>query len=220
MSRTLMKPVNKNIGPRLKKLRTERNLSLGKLATELAQHVTIHLEGKSGETRILAIENSKNNLTPELAIAYSKYFDVSLEYIFCLSDDMQPENRTIKEVLGLEDSAIAKIAKIKKVSETQSETQLEILNFLIEHDFIKGLIESFDSFVYTTRSLSESKIISFDDRLTDDKQKEDAKIVELIPRWRLERSVSALIDKIADLMVNSEKIKYPDSQQSSPAISQ
>ena len=84
----------------------------------------------------------------------------------------------------------------------------------------KGLIESFDSFVYTTRSLSESKIISFDDRLTDDKQKEDAKIVELIPRWRLERSVSALIDKIADLMVNSEKIKYPDSQQSSPAISQ
>lgn len=202
MSRTLVKPVNENIGPRLKKLRTERNLSLGKLATELAPHVTIHLEGKSGETRISTIENSTNNLTPELAIAYSKYFDVSLEYIFCLSDDMQPENKTIKKVLGLEDSAIAKIKRF-------SETQLEILNFLIEHDFIKGLIESFDSFVYTTRFLSESKTVGFDDRLTDDKQEEDAKLVELIPRWRLERSVSALIEKIADLIVNSEKIKIP-----------
>lgn len=202
MSRTLAKPVNENIGPRLKKLRTERNLSLSKTAKQLAPHVAICLEGKSGETRISTIENSTNNLTPELAIAYAKVFDVSLEYIFCLSDDMQPEHKRIKKVLGLKDSAIVKIKGFSK-------TQLEILNFLIEHDFIKGLIESFDSFVYTTRFLSESKIVGFDNRLADDKQEEDAKLVALIPRWRLERSVSALIEKIADLIVNSEKIKIP-----------
>ncbi len=200
MSRTLKKSPNDKIGQRLKELRTERYLSLRKVAKQLAAHVELQLEGKSGETRISAIENSGANLTPELAIAYSKVFDVSLEYIFCLSDDMQPENKTIKETLGLGDIAIAKIKDF-------SITQLQILNFLIKSDFIKGLIDSFDSFVYATRSMSKSIIVGFDDRLADDKQEEDAKIVELIPRWRLEKSVSALIEKIADPMINSEEIE-------------
>jgi transcriptional regulator with XRE-family HTH domain len=212
MSRTLKKSPNDNIGPRLKKLRTERNLSLSKVAKQLAPHVELQLAGKSGETRISAIENSGANLTLELAIAYSKVFDVSLEYIFCISNDMQHENKTIKETLGLEDFAIAKIKDF-------SVTQLQILNFLIRSDFIKGLIESFDSFVYTTRSFCESEIVGFDNRLADDKQKEDAKIVELIPRWRLEKSISALIEKIADPIINSDAIDITMTQ-SSPAIPQ
>lgn len=65
--------------------------------------------GKSGQTRISAIENSHANLTSELALAYSKNFDVSLEYIFCISDDMRPENKDIKEVLRLSDITISKI---------------------------------------------------------------------------------------------------------------
>lgn len=82
MSRTLKKSPNDNIGPRLKKLRTERNLSLSKVAKQLAPHVELQLAGKSGETRISAIENSGANLTLELAIAYSKVFDVSLNIFF------------------------------------------------------------------------------------------------------------------------------------------
>lgn len=213
MPKALKKTLNdkfKNIGNRLKKLRTDKGLTLNQVAACLNPYVQIQLDGKSGETRISEIEKSNANLTPELAVAYSRVFDVSLEYVFCLSDDMRPENKEIKETLGLTDTTIAKIKAFS--SENASAAYLKILNILFETDFMSELIHSLDSFAYTTQKYSNFVTLNFDDR------QEDKEIVGLISRWKLEKSVSKAIDKIANLLEDSEELKLSveEQQKSSP----
>lgn len=213
MPKTLKKTPNDNfkkIGIRLKKLRTDKNLTLNQVAACLNPYVQIQLDGKSGETRISEIEKSNANLTPELAVAYSRFFDVSLEYIFCLSDDMRPENKEVKETLGLTDAAIAKMKAIS--SENGSATYMKILNILFENDFMSELIHSLDSFVYTTQKYSDFVTLDFDDR------QKDKEIVDLIPRWKLEKSVSKSMDKIAKLLEDSDELKLvvEEQEKSSP----
>ena len=203
MARELKRKSNPNIGERLKKLRNNRKLSLSKTAKLLEPYVDIQLDGKSGETRISGIENSNANLTLELAIAYSKVFNVSLEYLFCLSDDMQPNDKGIREELGLTDIAIS---KIRDFSNTDSNTeeypkQLEILNILFESDFMTELIQSLDSFIYTTNLYRGMETLNFDER------ENDKEIVNLLPRWKLDKSVSISIDKIANLLETTVKLK-------------
>lgn len=196
MARELKRKSNPNIGERLKKLRNNRKLSLSKTAKLLEPYVDIQLDGKSGETRISGIENSNANLTLELAIAYSKVFNVSLEYLFCLSDDMQPNDKGIREELGLTDIAIS---KIRDFSNTEVyPKQLEILNILFESDFMTELIQSLDSFIYTTNLYRDMETLNFDDR------ENDKEIVNLLPRWKLDKSVSISIDKIANLLETTE----------------
>ena len=194
----------KNIGNRLKKLRKDNDLTLNQVAARLNPYVQIQLDGKSGETRIAEIEKSNANLTPELAVAYSRVFDVSLEYVFCLSDDMRPENKEVKETLGLTDAAIAKIKAFS--SENGSATYLKILNLLFETDFMSELIHSLDSFAYTTQKYSNFVTLDFDYR------QEDKEIVGLISKWKLEKSVSKAIDKIAKLLEDSEELKLPEEE--------
>ena len=196
MARELKRKSNPNIGERLKKLRNNRKLSLSKTAKLLEPYVDIQLDGKSGETRISGIENSNANLTLELAIAYSKVFNVSLEYLFCLSDDMQPNDKGIREELGLTDIAIS---KIRDFSNTEVyPKQLEILNILFESDFMTELIQSLDSFIYTTDSYRDMETLNLDER------ENDKEIVNLLPRWKLDKSVSISIDKIANLLETTE----------------
>lgn len=196
MARELKRKSNPNIGERLKKLRNNRKLSLSKTAKLLEPYVDIQLDGKSGETRISGIENSNANLTLELAIAYSKVFNVSLEYLFCLSDDMQPNDKGIREELGLTDIAIS---KIRDFSNTEVyPKQLKILNILFESDFMTELIQSLDSFIYTTDSYRDMETLNLDER------ENDKEIVNLLPRWKLDKSVSIFIDKIANLLETTE----------------
>lgn len=201
MSRTMKKPIDKRIGMRLNELRTKRKLSLKQVAEQLNPHVSIHLEEKSGETRISAIENSTGNLTPELAIAYSKTFDVSLEYIFCLSDDMQPENKTVKEVLGLTDEAISKIVEIKNfLDENNLTARLQILNILFESGYMMELLEHLYHFVITSRFLNKCVVVPLDDGPND------TEFTKLVPRWRLDKRVSTTIEKITDLLEKYENL--------------
>lgn len=196
MARELKRKSNPNIGERLKKLRNNRKLSLSKTAKLLEPYVDIQLDGKSGETRISGIENSNANLTLELAIAYSKVFNVSLEYLFCLSDDMQPNDKGIREELGLTDIAIS---KIRDFSNTEVyPKQLKILNILFESDFMTELIQSLDSFIYTTDSYRDMETLNLDER------ENDKEIVNLLPRWKLDKSVSISINKIANLLETTE----------------
>lgn len=199
MSKVLNKPVNKKIGTRLKELRNTRKLSLCKIVNQLKQYVSIQLVGKSGETRISAIENSTANLTPELAIAYSKIFDVSLEYLFCISDDMRPENKSIKEVLGLTDITISKIKDFS--SGKNSKIEMKILNALFESGLILELVHSLNSFIFTSQFYNNCETLPFDCRYED-----DTEIVKLLPRWRFEKSASTLIEKIIDLLEKDERL--------------
>lgn len=199
MARELKRPVNGAIGARLKHLREEHGLSLSQVTKQLAPHVSIQLEGKPGEARISAIERSSNNLTPELAIAYSKIFDVSLEYLFCLSNDMRPENKSIKEVLGLTDIAISKIKDFSNGK--NSETEMKILNTLFESDLLLELVHNLDSFIFTNQFYNSCETLPFDCRYEDDME-----VVKLLPRWRFEKSVSTLIEKIIVLLEKDEHL--------------
>lgn len=201
MPRILMKPIEKGIGKRLRELRQNRGFSLDKVSKQLAPYVSIQLDGKSGETRISAIENSRANLTIELAIAYSKVFDVSLEYIFCLSDDMQPEDKTIETSLGLTGKAISKIRDVKNCSdEDNSSIRLQILNSLFESDYMMELLNHLNSFIIASRLLNECVILPLDDR------RNDTEAAELIAKWQLDKRVLATIEKIADLLENDKNL--------------
>lgn len=199
MPRKLIKSANEKIGKRLKELRENRKLSLYKLVEQLNPLVSIQLEGKSGETRISRIENSDANLTVELAIAYSKIFDVSLEYLFCLSNDMRPENKSIKEVLGLTDIAISKIKDFS--NEKNSKTEMKILNTLFESGLLLKLVQNLDSFFFTNQFYDSCETLPFDCRYED-----DVEVVKLLPRWRFEKSVSALSKEIIDLLEKDERL--------------
>lgn len=201
MPRALKKPIEREIGVRLNKLRNGRKLSLRKVAQQLAPYVNIQLGGKSGETRISALENSAANLTPELAVAYSKAFDVSLEYIFCLSDDMQPEDKTIEESLGLTKDAVSKIREIKSCLDgNNSAAKLKILNKLFESGYIMELLNHLNSFVVASRLLNECVTLPLDDR------QDDTEAAELIARWQLDKRVLATLEKIADLLEKDENL--------------
>lgn len=197
MSKALMKRIDPKIGPRLKELRESRGFSLNKLIEKLNEHVSIYLEGKSGETRISKIERSENNLTPELAIAYSRVFHVSLEYLFCESDDMWPENRNVKEMLGLSDYAIVAISGINQSQENEGHRRsIEILNLLFESGIMMQLVECLETFA--KRSLFFDKCIRIDvegDLIdTDDDY-------DIIARWWLNKSLSNLADKTVQLLI-------------------
>lgn len=130
------------------------------------------------------------------AIKYSKVFNVSLEYLFCLSDDMQPNDKGIREESGLTDIAIS---KIRDFSNTEVyPKQLKILNTLFESDFMAELIQSLDSLIYTTNFYRDMETLNFDER------ENDKEIVNLLPRWKLDKSVSISIDKIANLLETAE----------------
>lgn len=196
MPRTLSKEPIPNVGERIRELRKSRNWSLKKMTEALRPYVHIVLEGKTGESRISSIEKSKKGLTPELANAYSKVFNVTLEYVFCLSNDMRPEDKSIRETLNLTNITISKIRDFSN-SEV-SPKQIAILNLLFESDFMSELVHSLDSFVYTTTVYRQMVTLDFDDR------ENDKEIVNLLPRWKLDKSVSASVDKIAKLLEENE----------------
>lgn len=145
---------DKDIAKRLKALREQKELTLIDVAEKLDPYVNINLIGNGGRSVISNLENQKQNLTIELAVAYSKVFNVSLEYILCQSDDMQPENKTIKVVLGLSDRAIEAIKNIKEDISPIDELgyvppNTEILDALLRAGFISKLLKSFGGFIYS-----------------------------------------------------------------------
>lgn len=145
---------DKDIAKRLKALREQKELTLIDVAEKLDPYVNINLIGNGGRSVISNLENQKQNLTIELAVAYSKVFNVSLEYILCQSDDMQPQNKTIKVVLGLSDRAIEAIKNIKEDISPIDELgyvppNTEILDALLRAGFISKLLKSFGGFIYS-----------------------------------------------------------------------
>ena len=154
-----------NIANQLRLLRDSKKWKLNKLAEELQPYVEINLKGSVGGSLISNLENKKQNLTIELAIAYSNVFDVSLEYIFCLSYDMQPVNKEIKEVLGLSDISIANIKEL--VSGDNGEAYSAILNTLCQTGFMSELLKSCNDYLFLTITQKDSWHFS-DYRWSDD----------------------------------------------------
>lgn len=147
----------KEIAERLKKLRTDTELTQSDLAKYLeplykplinrakgAKENKVFSE-ENGKATISALENNNRVITVDIALAYSEYFKVSVDYILGLSKDWKPENKEIKDVIGLTDRSIDEIKKyvnhdiddvnLKTLNQFFSEKWLFIIVNLL-HDFV------------------------------------------------------------------------------------
>ena len=76
----------------------------------------MELGGKSGKHTVSQLEtlNGTRNITPNIASAYADIFGVTLDYIYCYSNDWKQEYKETKELTGLSDGAIAFLGKLQK----------------------------------------------------------------------------------------------------------
>ena len=89
--------VNKNIGTRMRTLRESIKLSQVKLA---AQH------GKLTQSAINRYETGKSEIPNEVILWYADYFDVSLDYIYCRTDEPQGKLYKFQPKLTFDDKEL------------------------------------------------------------------------------------------------------------------
>ena len=102
-----------NISQRIRDLRREHNLTQEQLAD---------ITGVTKST-ISRIENG-DSVTDDIALTLAKYFGVSLDYLFGITDDPEPINYDLKS-LGLSTDAAKKLYT--------GEVDADVVNLLIEH---------------------------------------------------------------------------------------
>lgn len=102
-----------NISERIRDLRKEHNLTQEQLAE-------ITGVGKSTISRI----EKGDSVTDDIALTLAKYFGVSLDYLFGVTDDTEPVNYDLKS-LGLSTAAAKKLYT--------GEVDADVVNLLIEH---------------------------------------------------------------------------------------
>lgn len=90
---------------------------------------------------IYRVEKGKAELPMDLAIKYSNYFGVSLDFLYCNSNDISIGYNEVKNRLGLSDFSLNKLEHMKK---TEKEKQaLSVLDDLLtknDDDFIEFLL--------------------------------------------------------------------------------
>ena len=128
---------------RIIELMEERNLSQKELANRIGLSESQVSRIKSGET---------STLNSEILIALSKEFNVSTDYLLCLTDISTPKNSDISE-LGLSEVAVRKLL--------DGSINTDILNRLMEHSdfpFLLKLIQIYfcDSAALGISSRNES----------------------------------------------------------------
>lgn len=125
------------IGMRLKKLRIDRKWTRIALAKELERFIGSTVDPEKGtvfhninpqycgpnyNTGVQTIsknEKGKNTLTINMALAYSKLFDVSLDYIFLQSNEKQLGDVSIAERTGLTEDSISSLNYLSAYGEEE-----------------------------------------------------------------------------------------------------
>jgi len=87
----------------------EGSLGLMALDNKTGKHTVSQLESFTKE------ETSKNkrNISPNIAFAYAKIFNVTLDFIYGYSDDWNPDFKDVKERIGISDKAIKKLEDLE-----------------------------------------------------------------------------------------------------------
>ena len=151
--------VDSEIGNRLAKLRTEVNpkLTQDKLYAELRDLIskregTINDEdgNQNGDKVISKIENGYG-LSLRYALAYSEYFNVSLEYIYFGSKSYKPSYDDIKELTGLSDDALHTLEMLKKNDKISLFVLNKFLGSKLSNAFITLLHSFFDYLKITAK---------------------------------------------------------------------
>lgn len=123
------KSKQKEVGLRLKNLREEANLSQKELAEVLKNRDILKtaLDGETGGHTISQIERAVRGLTIDMALEYTKIFNVSLDYIYGESNNLKPEYNEIIEKIGLSDKAIKNLEEINN----NNKIAISVLNYLL-----------------------------------------------------------------------------------------
>ena len=151
--------VDREIGNRLAKLRTEVNpkLTQDKLYAALRDLIskregTINDDdgNQNGDKVISKIENGYG-LSLRYALAYSEYFNVSLEYIYFGAKSYKPSYDDIKELTGLSDDALHTLEMLKKNDKTSLFVLNKFLGSKLSNTFITLLHSFFDYLKITAK---------------------------------------------------------------------
>ena len=89
--------VNKNIGARMRSLRESMKLSQTKIAAE---------NGTITQSAINRYESGKSEIPNEILLWYADFFDVSLDYIFCRTDEPQGKLYKFQPKLSFDDKEL------------------------------------------------------------------------------------------------------------------
>lgn len=171
---------------RLIKLRKSKGFSQSQLAREVEKYIkeTV-LEGETGKQTISQIENGRN-INLEMACAYCKIFDTTLDYIYGRTDVMKPNYESIKKDLGLDDLTIHNLEALKKYKDNTEQNpdiykygyettkRLAACNYLInnacsdfniskQEDFVweKSLLDNIFTYISSEYGIDEDKEINF-----------------------------------------------------------
>lgn len=171
---------------RLIKLRQSKGYSQSQLARELEKYTKeIVLEGETGKNTISQIENGRN-INLEMACAYCKIFDTTLDYIYGRTNVMKPNYESIKEELGLDDMTIYNLEMLKKYKDNadknpdvykygyETTKRLAACNYLInnacndfnitnQEDFIweKSLLDNIFTYISSEYGIDDDKELEF-----------------------------------------------------------
>jgi len=109
------------VAKRIRGLREGRKWSLREMGERLNALIgddalgILTLGGQTGRQTVAQLESIKKprGITIDIALAYSHIFDVSLDFIFCLTDSWRPEDKEVKEATGLSNKAIETLMAFK-----------------------------------------------------------------------------------------------------------
>ena len=164
----------KEIGQRLRILRESKNLSQTQLAREIQKFdCELVLDGENGKQTISQLENGARKINWELADAYCRIFDTTLDYLYCRTNDRKPNYASLKSTLGLDDMTLHSLESIKKYknkANNNSEAykygyevtkRIEAFNYLIQNackefvvndsgevNFEKGLLDNIYTYIF------------------------------------------------------------------------
>lgn len=95
--------VNKNIGARMRTLRESMKLSQVKIAAQ---------NGSITQSAINRYETGKSEIPNEYILWYANFFDVSLDYIYCRTDEPQGKLYKFQPKLSFDDKQLEEFVEM------------------------------------------------------------------------------------------------------------
>jgi len=137
-----MKYDSTKAGNVLKSMRERRKLSQREMAVLLANIVQDRaLDGDNGKNTVSQLENGGRGITLKYAFAYADVFNVSLDYIYGRDNDPNPENKAIRETIGLSDDAIRELSELKNDSIDSSKKKSANYRALVSLKALNRILE-------------------------------------------------------------------------------
>ena len=125
---------NDEIREKLRRLRNNNNLNIDDtfegVQEKICEYTGEYYEPKKyrSGSPISAIENGRANLQLDMAIGYSMFFDVSIDYLVFNNKSYKPEYDDIKKLLGLSDDALHNLEKLNKNNKQAINTLNKLLS--------------------------------------------------------------------------------------------